>query len=240
VGVGTFYPTTTLHIYKNTVEATAGGLTASIAKSGLVLETPLNGTGNPVYGPGLFWKSSTISGYPLAGIFVGGRQLGSCINFATSTTYANGINKIGMTITDGKVGIGTTGPSVALDIVGEARASIGTTAGSNAKTLATKDYVDGVGFGSAGQTWASFTTATRVVGTEYTNSTGKAIMVVVTRPDTGTSPAAGFQINGVTLAYATYDSGGNFGSSILSFIVPATAKYRVVGYATYTYWSELR
>lgn len=42
----------------------------------------------------------------------------------------------------GKVGIGITGPSVALHILGEARASIGTTAGSNAKTLTTKDYVD--------------------------------------------------------------------------------------------------
>ena len=127
-----------------------------------------------------------------------------------------------------------------LDIVGEARASIGTTGGSNAKALTTKDYVDGVGFGSAAQSWQAFTTATRVVNATYTNSTGKPIMVVVTRPDTGGSPAAGFQVNGVTLAYATYDSGGNFGSSILSFIVPTGATYKVVGYASYTYWSELR
>jgi len=240
---GSGLPTTTLHIYKDTLENTAGGLTGSLAKAGIVLESLLGSAGTGVsYGPGLFWKTTTNATMPMAGIFVGGRGAGSCINFATSTIYANGINKIGMTVHDGKVGIGTTGPSVALDIVGEARSSTSTTSASNAKTLVTKDYVDGVGFGSAGQAWASFTTATRVVGTEYTNSTGKAIMVVVTRPDTttGTTPTAGFQIDGVTLAYASYDISGNFGSSILSFIVPAAAKYKVVGYAQYTYWSELR
>lgn len=45
-------------------------------------------------------------------------------------------------LNSGNVGIGITTPTVALDVVGEARSSIGTTAGSNAKTLATKDYVD--------------------------------------------------------------------------------------------------
>ena len=246
VGIGAVSnaPVSTLHIYKNTIENSAGGLTGSLAKAGIVLESTLSGLGTGVtYGPGLFWKTTTNATLPMAGIFVGGRGSGTCINLATSTAYASGINKIVMTLHDGKVGIGTTGPSVALDIVGEARASIGTTGGSNAKALTTKDYVDGVGFGSAAQSWQSFaTTGTniRVVGTEYTNSTGKPIMVVVTRPDTGSSPAAGFQINGVTLAYATYDSGGNFGSSILSFIVPTAATYKVVGYASYTYWSELR
>lgn len=42
---------------------------------------------------------------------------------------------------DGKVGIGQL-PSVALDVVGEARTSVSTTATSNAKTLVTKDYAD--------------------------------------------------------------------------------------------------
>ena len=43
---------------------------------------------------------------------------------------------------NGNVGIGTTTPTVALDVVGEARSSTSTIAGSNAKTLVTKDYVD--------------------------------------------------------------------------------------------------
>ena len=135
-------PQSYLHIKTDTSEATSGGLTASVAKSGMVMEWTANSTGtSPLYGPGMWWKSSSSTNN-LAGIFVGGRGLGTCINFATSTSYGSGINKIGMTITDGKVGIGTTGPAVALDIVGEARSSTSTTSGSNSKTLVTKDYVD--------------------------------------------------------------------------------------------------
>jgi hypothetical protein len=44
-----------------------------------------------------------------------------------------------------RVGIGTASPAVELDVVGQARTSVGTTAGSNAKTLTTKDYVDNSG-----------------------------------------------------------------------------------------------
>ena len=105
------------------MENTAGGLTGSLSKCGLVLESTLNGIGDPKYGPGVFWKSTANNSIPFAGMFVGGRASGTCINFATSTTYANGINKIAMTVTDGKVGIGKTGPSVALDVVGQINAT---------------------------------------------------------------------------------------------------------------------
>jgi hypothetical protein len=44
----------------------------------------------------------------------------------------------------GRVGIGTDTPAVALDVVGEARSSTSTTSASNAKTLTTKDYVNGL------------------------------------------------------------------------------------------------
>jgi hypothetical protein len=44
----------------------------------------------------------------------------------------------------GFVGIGKTGPAVALDVVGEARSSTSTTSGSDSTTLTTKDYVDGL------------------------------------------------------------------------------------------------
>jgi microcystin-dependent protein len=45
---------------------------------------------------------------------------------------------------NGRLGVNTNTPAVALDIVGEARSSISTTTASNAKTLVTKDYVDGL------------------------------------------------------------------------------------------------
>jgi len=46
----------------------------------------------------------------------------------------------------GRLGIGFTAPSVALHVNGEARSSTSTTTSSNAKTLTTKDYVDGSTF----------------------------------------------------------------------------------------------
>ena len=56
----------------------------------------------------------------------------------------------------GNVGIGTQTPAAALDVVGQARTSVGTTAGSNAKTLTTKDYVETF----VGVTHGSFTVNT--------------------------------------------------------------------------------
>jgi microcystin-dependent protein len=62
----------------------------------------------------------------------------------------------------GNVGIGTQTPAVKLDVVGQARTSVGTTAGSNAKTLTTKDYVETF----VGVTHGSFT----VNASEYTEA----------------------------------------------------------------------
>ena len=61
--------------------------------------------------------------------------------FKTRPSGGNAFERVRITST-GKVGIGVAAPLVALDVVGEARSSIGTTAGSNTKTLVTKDYVE--------------------------------------------------------------------------------------------------
>jgi hypothetical protein len=67
--------------------------------------------------------------------------------------------------TDGKVGIGTVNPSVGLDLVGEARSSVSTTAASNPKTLVTKDYLDTVSYVfTYGNTTYSTSGYTNVVG----------------------------------------------------------------------------
>jgi len=72
---------------------------------------------------------------------------------------------------DGKVGIGTYTPSVALDINGEARSSTSTTAASNAKTLVTKDYLDLVSYTfTYGNTTYSTTGYTNQVGSWNDNS----------------------------------------------------------------------
>ena len=66
--------------------------------------------------------------------------------FKTRPSGGNAFERVRITST-GNVGIGTIAPAVALDVVGEARSSTSTTAGSNAKTLVTKDYVDAIGAG---------------------------------------------------------------------------------------------
>lgn len=84
----------------------------------------------------------------------------------------------------GNVGIGTTGPVVALDIVGQARCSSGTTASDSSSTLTTKSYVDTLtprvilGMTAAG---ASTPTIRKIM---YTGFTGAA--PTVSRSTTGT------------------------------------------------------
>jgi hypothetical protein len=76
------------------------------------------------------------------------RQLQIGVNDSSGVAWLQGWipSSAGLTLaiqpSGGNVGIGTTTPTVALDVTGQARTSVGTTGGSNAKTLTTKDYVD--------------------------------------------------------------------------------------------------
>jgi len=140
----------------------------------------------------------------------------------------------------GNVGIGTNSPAVTLDVNGEARCSNSTTSASNAKTLTTKDYVDSLGIG-IGQTWTNLT-GSRSSGVQYTNSTGKPIMVCVGHSDTGTTASVTVVVNSVTIISQTYDFGSSYGSETISFIVPNSHTYTVtaVPATTISHWAELR
>lgn len=89
-----------------------------------------------------------------------------------------------------------------------------------------------------GQTWQDVT-ASRVVGTTYTNSTGKPIEVVIT----GTNWVSGafyIAINGVQRA-VKQGSGSTGVQASLSIIVPNNSTYAVsVASSTITSWQELR
>jgi hypothetical protein len=91
-----------------------------------------------------------------------------------------------------------------------------------------------------GQTWQNFTTSTRVMGTTYTNSTGKPIMVIL---GYGRNQSSTVTVGGVTIGTLTHDSNNNT-PGYFSFIVPNGATYANTG--TYSsdsgalYWSELR
>lgn len=100
------------------------------------------------------------------------------------------------------------------------------------------------GVGSGGQTWQNMT-ASRAGGTNYTNDTGKPIMVAVSFASTGAGFGGNFVINGVALPQ-TGAATNNGSYAYQSVIVPAGAVYSfflngaVLSGNNGIYWSELR
>ena len=95
------------------------------------------------------------------------------------------------------------------------------------------------GLGMSGQTWQNVT-ASRAVGTTYTNSTGYPIFVAITLA--GGSSGVNININGTTMFFQQVSNAGYSNTSI-SFIVPNGATYALAqngGSTSLSYWSELR
>lgn len=114
--------------------------------------------------------------------------------------------------------------------------------GDNSTKLATTAYVQNMGLGWGGQVWQDVTVI-RASGTVYTNTTGRPIQVIVTFPDTsGGTPLATIVVGGVTILSVNYDSGGGYGVSNPSFIVPNNTTYSVsaTGGGSISRWAELR
>lgn len=91
-----------------------------------------------------------------------------------------------------------------------------------------------------GQTWQNLG-ASRALDTEYTNSTGKPIMVAVT-VDLLSSATSNFKIGGVVVASTTTGSSTAYGNTF-SFIIPNGQTYEVEdvsGSVTEAHWWELR
>jgi len=89
------------------------------------------------------------------------------------------------------------------------------------------------------QTWQNMT-GSRVLGTTYTNSTGKPIYVMITAA-TG-STRVNLMVNGTQFGIPDVSSAGNANEQI-SFVVPNNQTYALTanaGTMTFVYWSELR
>lgn len=126
VGIGNVIsPLAKLHLKTPALSGATIGDMNLISTYSLFLDaTSISGSGTtPVFSSAgiAFGSSSTSVTLPFASIFYGGDGSGGSLHFATSTTYANGLNKINMSMRNGMVGIGTTGPAVALDVVGAIR-----------------------------------------------------------------------------------------------------------------------
>ncbi|WP_415061950.1 hypothetical protein [Bdellovibrio sp.] len=171
----------------------------------------------------------------------------------------------GYTILNGNVGIGTTTPGVALDVIGNIRpGSTGVTTGgacigegSFGYDLTAHALVycsntglwtalggGGGGFGTA-QTWTDVT-GSRTLGTTYTNSTGKAIEVHILGYTGGAGGGYIYAIiNGITVPMGNWYAGGGSYPFTGSVVVPSGATYSVnysitAGSPSYNQWVELR
>ena len=152
---------------------------------------------------------------------------GSCTGNATNVTgvvaVANGGTGLAtLTANNVMLGNGTSAPSfVAPSTNGNVLTSNGTTWTSTAPT-------GGLGIG---QSWSN---PSRAVNTDYTNSTGKPIQVIVSlvsqnNAGTGAVTSASALVGGVQIAFGqNSDSSGFYTAPItFSFIVPASSIYRV-------------
>lgn len=106
----------------------------------------------------------------------------------------------------------------------------------NAATATTATNVSNPGVG-VGQSWVNYISnsvgTARQSNVEYTNDTGKPIMVFATPTIGGNT---GIWVGGVQLAYT---AGGNQ-QNWISFIVPAGNTYKIQANSGIAYWSELR
>ena len=119
------------------------------------------------------------------------------------------------------------------------------TAGSNTITLPattgtaalTSDVI------GVGQTWTNVTSS-RLVGTTYTNSTGKPIFIMISSAASSATNNNILVINGVNLAQLGLISGSNLNTwGNFNTIIPNGSTYAVTGYnngLTLSYWAELR
>jgi hypothetical protein len=120
------------------------------------------------------------------------------------------------------------------------------TAGTTAIAISSSQNVTFSGtlnvFGS-GQTWTSFNSSARVLGTTYTNTSGKPIQVSVT----GILNAAiltgmYLAVNGAVISQSPYAPSGGWPLNV-SAVVPAGATYLASssnGNLNFGSWSELR
>ncbi len=92
-----------------------------------------------------------------------------------------------------------------------------------------------------GQTWQQFTSPARALDTNYTNSTGRPIMVAVSAAS-GTTSYYEVQVGGLAIVrFSTSTTYGATGNAV--FIVPNNTVYRVasvLGGAVLPLWAELR
>jgi hypothetical protein len=108
---------------------------------------------------------------------------------------------------------------------------------SNGTTWTSATPAGGIGIG---QTWQDVG-GSRALGTTYTNSTGKPIMVAVSLQVNGAFNFSSATVGGVTVAQFGSSDSQNTDRNTVSFIVPDSTTYSITGAgAGLLTWAELR
>lgn len=155
-----------------------------------------------------------------------------------STQNANAVNITGGTIS----GVSGSNPSMSVGNANSATYAVTQSIGTNNTTIATTAFVQSAAGLGYGQTWQSFNSSQRSLNTDYTNSTGKPIMVAVSGIFNGGQYIAWY-IDGVNVISTGVHAATEQDS--ITTIVPPGSTYRL--YATDSFyggiaptWSELR
>lgn len=112
------------------------------------------------------------------------------------------------------------------------------TSTTQASTAAQAKVLNDQAFG-VGQTWQDVT-ASRALGTTYTNSTGKPIQVSVVVQDTSSVADLHFFVNGTSVVRMPDIVGGSAGFQQLTITVPSTQTYRLETANLLHSWVELK
>jgi hypothetical protein len=214
VGIGTTSPGSPLHVTNSGAASTSG-------QAVLTLDATNDG-GTLGSGPALVFATTGVPVTSIRSITDGAGAIGLAFS-----TYNGGTAERMRIRYDGKVGIGNTGPSYALDVTGDVNC-----------TGAFR--VNGTPISAGGGvTTQSNVTGSRVGGNIYRNTTGKAMMVnagvaltagtIVAYSDAAASPTT-------VVANAGLNSGGTQTVGV-SFWVLNNNYYKVVG-GTPAYWIE--
>lgn len=142
------------------------------------------------------------------------------------------------TVIDGSTGITPAVP------VSTANGGTGLSTPGSANSVLTSDgvnWLSGPGSLGVGQTWQDVkTTPGRVIGTPYTNTTGRPIAVGITVTINNTASLTTLTVNGIVISAVNGTSTGVY-TFWLSGIIPAGASYTLNSTtATLTTWAELR
>jgi hypothetical protein len=189
-----------------------------------------------------------ITGGNINGTTIGGTTaaVGTFSTLNTANAAITGGTITGITdlaVADGGTGASTLSANAVL--LGNGTSALQTVAPStsgnvltsNGTTWTSATPAGGIGIG---QTWQDVT-GSRALGTTYTNSTGKPIMVAVSLQVNGAFNFSSATVGGVTVAQFGSSDSQNTDRNTVSFIVPNSTTYSITGSgAGLLTWAELR